>query len=65
MHLYIAACLVQSKKETIVYPDWVNEQMNEWMKEWKTIPFMNVQIFYKLKLWYNLSLGIYSKLCTL
>lgn len=65
MHLYIAACLVQFKKETIVYPDWVHEQMNEWMKEWKTIPFMNVQIFYKLKLWYNLSLGIYSKLCTL
>lgn len=33
MHLYIAACLVQFKKETIVYPDWMNERMNEWMNE--------------------------------
>lgn len=33
MHLCIAACLVQFKKETIVYPDWMDERMNEWMNE--------------------------------
>lgn len=42
MHLYIAACLVQFKKETIVYPDWVNEQMNEGMKDYTLYECTNI-----------------------
>lgn len=42
MHLCIAACLVQFKKETIVYPDWMNERMNEGMKDYTLYECTNI-----------------------